>query len=191
MAQQANPNVAPHVEDLRAQLMTRSTEVSRIPAGSFSSSPMSVPVQSAAAPHVGVRDEHGANEQNHLDESEQPQVHERDRPRVQEDDLDVEDDEQHGGQVELDREPAAAHRLGRRLDAALVRLELGPVVPLRADQLGDADGKQRERRRQGEQRQYGYVRGERHVPSYVRQSAGTALVIALMTRSMASPPRAS
>ena len=53
-------------------------------------------------------------------------------PRVEEDDLDVEDDEQHRGQVELDREPAAAERLRRRLDAALVGVELGPVVPARA-----------------------------------------------------------
>ena len=49
-------------------------------------------------------------------------------PRVEEDDLDVEDDEQHRGDEVLHREPAAAHRLRRRLDAALVGVELGPVV---------------------------------------------------------------
>ena len=67
-----------------------------------------------------------------------PSAVEGHRPRVQEDDLDVEDDEEHRGQVELDREPAAADRLRRRLDAALVRLELGPVVALRADERRDA-----------------------------------------------------
>jgi hypothetical protein len=49
--------------------------------------------------------------------------------------------------IELDREAAAAHRLRRRLDAALVRLELRRLAAW-ADQLGDADRDQRERRRQ-------------------------------------------
>src|SRR5262245_9028440 len=106
--------------------MTFSTVVSRMPAGSFSSSPMtSVPVQSAAAPHVGVHDQHGADEQQHLDEAEEPERVEVNRPRVEEDDLDIEDDEQHRHEEEPDGEPSAADRLGRRLDAALVRLEFG------------------------------------------------------------------
>src|SRR3954463_13685668 len=103
MAQQARPKVAGHSEDLRDQLTTPSTVDSKMPLGSFSSRPMSVPLQSAAAPDVGVGDEHGCDEQDHLDEPEQPQLGERDGPRVEEDDLDVEDDEEHRRQVELDR----------------------------------------------------------------------------------------
>src|SRR5688572_1726788 len=115
MAQQARPKVAGHSDDLRDQLTTPSTVDSRIPLGSFSSIPMSVPLQPAAAPDVGVRDEDRADEQDHLDEAEQAELAEGDGPRVEEDDLDVEDDEQHRGQVELDREATAADRLGGRL----------------------------------------------------------------------------
>ena len=92
----------------------------------------SVPLQAAAAPDVGVGDEHGDDEQHHLDQPEEPQRVEGDGPRVEEDDLDVEDDEQHRGDVVLHREPAAADRLRGRLDAALVGVELGAVVALRA-----------------------------------------------------------
>ena len=78
-----------------------------------------------------------------------PSAVEGDRPRVEEDDLDVEDDEEHRGQVVLDREAAAADRLRRRLDAALVGVELGPVVALRARQRAGDDGEDREAGREG------------------------------------------
>ncbi len=70
IAQQARPNVAGHNEDLRLQLTSFSTLVSRMPEGTFSSKPMSVPFQSAAPPDVGVRDEQREDEQHHLDEAE-------------------------------------------------------------------------------------------------------------------------
>src|SRR6266545_4927661 len=162
MAQQARPNVAGQKLALRVQLTSFSTVVSRIPEGSFSSMPMSVPVQTAAAPHVGVRDEHGADEQHHLDEPEQAQRVERHRPRVQEDDLDVEDDEQHRGQVELDRKPAAADRLRGRFDAALVRVELGLVVPVRPGDPRRHHREEREQKREREQAHDRYPQSERH-----------------------------
>src|SRR6478672_8333882 len=101
MAQQASPNVAGQTELLRMYPASVSTVVSRNPAGSFSSIPMvtSVPFQPAAPPDVGVRDEHGEDEQHHLDQGEDPEVAERHGEREQEDRLDVEDDEEHGGQV--------------------------------------------------------------------------------------------
>src|SRR5688572_8948726 len=103
MAQQASPKVAPQTEDFRDQLTSFSTEVSRIPAGSFSSIPMlsssSVPIQTAAPPDVGVRDKDRDDEQDHLHEAEDGQHVEGHRPRVQEDDLDVEDNEEHRCQV--------------------------------------------------------------------------------------------
>src|ERR1700742_4395840 len=122
MAQQASPKVAPQNDDFRAQLDSFSTLVSKIPAGSFSSIPMtllptknprkpgSVPVEAATSPHVRVGDEDGDDEQDHLDEAEDAEGRERHRPRVQEDGLDVEDDEEHRGQVEPHREPATADR---------------------------------------------------------------------------------
>src|SRR6476469_9062970 len=120
MAQQASPKVAGHSEDLRVQLTSFSTLVSSTPLGSFSSRPMSVPFQSAPAPDVGVGDEDGGDEDDHLDQAEDPELVVGDRPGVEEDDLDVEDDEQHRGQVVLDREAAAGQRLVDRLYPALV-----------------------------------------------------------------------
>src|SRR3712207_5877413 len=117
IAQQASPKVAGHSEDLRVQLTSFSTVVSRTPLGSFSSSPIagsSVPVQAAASPHVDVGDEHGADEDDHLDQPEDAQRVVGDGPRVEEDDLDVEDDEHHRREVVLDRETAAGQRLDRK-----------------------------------------------------------------------------
>src|SRR4249919_2029544 len=133
IAQQARPNVAGQTELLRAYPATFSTVVSRMPLGSFSSRPISVPLQTAAPPDVGVRDKHRDDEQHHLDQPEQPEPVEGYGPRVKEDDLDVEHDEEHRGQVVLHREPDAG-RLTGRLDAALVGLELGPVPAFRARQ---------------------------------------------------------
>src|SRR5919107_6459934 len=154
MAQQARPNVAGQSDDLRVQLTSFSTVVSRTPLGSFSSRPIRaplVPLEPAATPHVGVRDEHRADEDDHLDQPEDAERVVRDRPRVEEDDLDVEDDEEHRRQVVLDREPAPGERLVDRLDAALVGLELGPVVTARSDVRSGRHREQRERRGQGEE----------------------------------------
>src|SRR4051812_25451274 len=135
IAQHASPNCAGHSEFLRAMLSILATVVSRMPSGSFSSSPMSsVPLESAAPPHVGVDDEDGEDEHDHLDEAEHAELVEGHRPRVEEDDLDVEDDEEHRRQVVLHRELVALERLRCRLDAALVRRDLGAVVALRPRQ---------------------------------------------------------
>src|SRR5687767_9670913 len=90
IAQQARPNVTGHSELLRIQPARPSTVPSRKPLGSFSSRPISVPLQAAAPPDVGVRDEDREDEQRHLDQTEQPERLEAHRPGVQEDDLDVE-----------------------------------------------------------------------------------------------------
>src|SRR5919107_2587930 len=89
IAQQASPKVAGHSDDLRVQLTSFSTVVSRTPLGSFSSSPiagLSVPVQATAPPHVHVGDEHGADEDKHLDQPEDAERVVGDGPRVEEDD---------------------------------------------------------------------------------------------------------
>src|SRR5947209_385776 len=104
IAQQASPNCAGQTEFLRARLRSFATVVSSTPSGSFSSSPIgSVPLKSASTPDVGVDDEDGEDEHQHLDQSEHAQVVERDSPRIEKDDLDVEDDEQHRGEVVLHR----------------------------------------------------------------------------------------
>src|SRR3954471_2887326 len=93
MAQQASPKVAGHSDDLRVQLTSFSTVVSRTPLGSFSSRPMasSLPLEAAPPPHVGVGEEDRGDEDDHLDQPEDAERVVADGPRVEEDDLDVED----------------------------------------------------------------------------------------------------
>src|SRR5262245_21400208 len=132
MAQQASPNVAGHSELFRTRPATFSTVERRIPLGIFSSMPMdrSVPLEAAAPPDVYVGNEDGDDEEGHLDQPEDRWIEllECDGPRIEEDDLDIEDDEEHGGQVVLDGEAAAAGRLRSRLDAAFIGIQLRPVV---------------------------------------------------------------
>src|SRR4051794_871448 len=151
-----------------------STVVSRKPLGSFSSIPMtvlpalsarsgrtltgSVPLEAAAPPHVGVRDEDRGDEQHHLDQAEELQLVERHGVGDEEHALDVEDDEEHRHEVVLDGEPAAAGGVGCRLDAALVGVELRAVVALRAGERTGADRDDREPRRDGSQDEDRYVR---------------------------------
>src|SRR3954451_20240576 len=86
MAQQARPNCAGHTEFLRARFRIFATVVSRIPSGSFSSSPIgSVPLQHAPTPHVGVDDEDGEDEHQHPDQPENAKPVESHCPRVEKD----------------------------------------------------------------------------------------------------------
>src|SRR5579859_7645655 len=159
IAQHARPNVAGHNDDLRVQLTSFSTLARRTPSGNFSSRPTALlPVQSTAPPHVGVGDEHGDDEQDDLDQSEQPELLVRDGVRIQEDDFDVEDDEQHRRQEVLDREPIRPEWLRRRLDTAFVEVEFGLVVAARADKRGDDHRERRERERECEQEHDRHVR---------------------------------
>ena len=75
-----------------------------------------------------------------------------------EDDLDVENDEQHGGQIELDGEWAAPGGCGAGFDAALIGLGFGAVVPARTDHERNADRSERERRCDHAEDQDGQVR---------------------------------
>ena len=67
-------------------------------------------------------DEHHRREDDHLDQPERAKLMKDHRPGVQEDDLDVEDDEDHGDEVEAHREPGG--RFDVRHDAAFVRCRL-------------------------------------------------------------------
>src|SRR5690606_1964821 len=209
MAQHASPKVAGQVLVRRDQFTSFSTLVNRMPLDNFSSMPMSVPLQTTAAPLVDVRHGHRHHEQRHREETSERELIEGHRPRHQEDHLDVEDDEHHRGQVELDRDPPSTHRLRRRLDAALVRLQLGPVVPARPGDPRDDYRYGRESRGEGEEPDDGHIRRQRHglpssvlplrlvmrsitvLPHLLPHTAGATRTIALMIRSMASPPRGS
>src|SRR6476469_2679805 len=65
------------------------------------------PVEDPLAPDVDVAGEEDQEEHDQLDESGPAQLAHRERPRIQEGDLDVEQQEDHGDQVELDRVPVA------------------------------------------------------------------------------------
>src|SRR5947207_8197392 len=90
------------------------------------------PVEPALAPDVDVRHEHEPDEYRHLDQPEQPERAERDRPREQEDRLDVEDDEQHRDQIELDAEAFPA-RPPDGVVTALVGRQLHRVRTIRPE----------------------------------------------------------
>src|SRR5438093_924725 len=79
----------------------------------------SVPLERALAPHVDEPEREHEDEDAHLDEAEDAERTEEDRPRVHEHHLDVEHDEEDGGEVELHRE-AAPRRTARGI-AALER----------------------------------------------------------------------
>src|SRR5438270_535856 len=84
LALHAMPNCAGHTEFFRARLRILATVVSRIPSGSFSSSPIgSVPLQPASTPHIGVDDEDGEDEHQHLDQPEHAEMVEGDGPRIE------------------------------------------------------------------------------------------------------------
>src|SRR5437660_3534141 len=71
-----------------------------------------LPLEGALPPDVHVRHHQDHDEEEELQESEPGELMQDHRQRIQEDDLGVEDDEAHGGEVETDREPLLAWRPG-------------------------------------------------------------------------------
>src|SRR5262245_20658960 len=108
----------------------------------------SVPLERALAPDVDEPEREDEEEDHHLDEPEDAEPAEQERPRIEEDDLDVEDDEEDGGEVELDREPAP--RWTARHVAALERLLLDRGRASGTEQRGHAEKDARHERRQRE-----------------------------------------
>src|SRR5215831_8089135 len=164
MAQQARPNCIGQIDERRAQLITESTVVvTTLSSNRLSINPMraalpcgSSPVQGLPLPAVDVPDDQDRQENHHLDQTEEPQPVEHDRPGEEKDRLHVEDDEEDGDQEVPHREPGVEGG-GRRLDAALVGLELGRVRAIFLDGAGDDDRSERQSRRQQSEHQYGEV----------------------------------
>src|SRR5439155_12144830 len=82
----------------------------------------SSPVEGLVLPEVGVPDAQDQEEDDHLAEERRAAGPEDERPWVEERDLDVEQDEDHRDQKELDRDPLPGGVEERH--AALVRIEL-------------------------------------------------------------------
>ena len=104
--------------------------------------------QRSLAPLVEQADHREEQEDRHRREAAPAELPEDDRVRVHEHHLDVEDDEEDGGQVELDREapPGGA----ARLVAALERIELGGRQVARAQEAVDVHHHRHDDQRQGE-----------------------------------------
>ena len=107
------------------------------------------PVERAFLPGIRIAGHQNRQEDDHFNQAEQRQLVNDDRPRKHEHGLHVENHEQHGNKVIPDAVPVA--RVGRRFDAALIRLELDLVVFLRLHHLrhhqgedGEPDGDEQE-----------------------------------------------
>src|SRR5439155_10064652 len=93
------------------------------------------PIEHALAPDVDESHEQNEKESDDLDQARPSQIAERDGPRVQKGHLDVEEQEDHGDQVELDRLPLAGIADGRH--AAFVRRKLFGSGISRSEQDGE------------------------------------------------------
>src|SRR6266567_3520328 len=177
MAQQAVPNGMGHNELARAQLTRSSSRASSQlglwPATSLVSmtcfmapGDASIPFESAPLPDVHVSHEQDGEEDEHVGQQE---PHPRSRrpacevdraPGDQENCFDVEHDEQHRDQVELDREPLVGVAQGGH--AALVGLELRGGGAPRCCEVREADQERGVRRHEHQQQQesdVGFVHG--------------------------------
>src|SRR5215831_6456968 len=95
------------------------------------------PIEASLPPDVREGDEEDADEDPHLDEAVPLELSEQDGPRVEEHGFDIEDDEEHRGQVEANREAPHSRRV--RDDSRLVRKELLPVRLGRAEKETESD----------------------------------------------------
>src|SRR5262245_34895837 len=122
MAQHASPKVTGQIAERRAHWTTDSTVVVSTGISNSVSSPIAIPlhhrgtgprralvvgiglrapVKDPFAPDVYVSDQEDEEENRDLDETGPGQLPERHRPRIEEGDFDIEEQEDHGNQVEL------------------------------------------------------------------------------------------
>src|SRR5262245_32993705 len=95
------------------------------------------PVERAPAPDVDVAGHEEREKRHHLPEADHPQLAERDRPRIEEGDFDVEEQEDHRDEIELDRLALAGIADGGH--SALVRRGLLGRRLTRTDELREQD----------------------------------------------------
>src|ERR1700740_1685127 len=102
MPQHAVTNGYWKMENFRAQPMASSRRVVR------NESPfvISLPFQRAVIPGVHEAHHYDREERRHLDQARNAERAEDHGPRVKEDELDIEQDKENRGEIELDRQPA-------------------------------------------------------------------------------------
>src|ERR671930_2302684 len=139
------------MEYLRAQPMAASSRRVRNPA----SSDMSLPLQSSVVPGVEEAGHQHREKDDHLQETRAAQRAIHDGPRVEEHELDVEQDEENGDQVELHRQMADRQR--ERNLPALERLRFHRRRLLRPEHGCKDDVQRRKRTRENESNDDAYV----------------------------------
>src|SRR5438876_2678073 len=122
----------------------------------------SLPLQGPLLQQVDVAHEQDQDEEQHLDQAVRSELLECDRPRVEEHRLDVEQDEQHGHEIELHGEARA--RVSDRLDPALVRGVLHGIGPAGHDDRGERDRARAEPDRHDQEQQDWQVLSHRSSP---------------------------
>src|SRR4029450_579379 len=103
MPQQAVTKGYWKIENFRAHPIASSSRLVRNPA----SLDISLPLQGAVVPGVIEPSHQNAQEDDHRRQAGNAESVVRDSPRIQEDELDVEQNDQNGSQIELNREAAA------------------------------------------------------------------------------------
>src|SRR5262245_23018923 len=137
MAQHARPNVTGQMAERRAHCTIFSTVVVRTGI-SISAMPLAAPIERAFAPDVDIARQQQREERDDLPEAGLAQIAEGDRPGIEKRDLDVEEQEDHRHEIELDGLPFA--RIADRWHAALVRRRFFRGGLARAQKLRQQDG---------------------------------------------------
>ena len=96
-----------------------------------------MPVERALLPEIKVTDQEDGDIEEHLHKAKPLQFTKNESPGVEEDGLDVEENEDHGDEVELDGEGFAGVAGG--LHAAFVGLLLGAAGAAPADEAGKTE----------------------------------------------------
>src|SRR4029078_10502345 len=177
MAQQASPKVTGQMADFRAQWTTFSHVVVRTGISSCCSTPIGYlarpgrqaradlvgpPIEHALAPDVDVAGRQDRHERDDLHEPGPAQVPERHGPGIEERDLDVEQEEHHRHEVELDG--LAFPGVADWRDAAFIRGQSLVGGDLRTEELRNCDverpelGAEREQDQDGEPTLHGVGR---------------------------------
>src|SRR6185369_9397380 len=108
-----------------------STSISCSPRVAGGAGQASVPFQCPNPPDIGEPHGQDPHERRHLRETEPTELAVGHRPRVHEHDLDIEDDEEDGREVELHRKPGTAQRADRRvagLEDLVLHLAAAPAA---------------------------------------------------------------
>src|SRR5207302_10503514 len=103
-------------------------------------------------------DKQNRNDHRHLSDPKPAQPLEDDGPRVDEAGLNVEDDEEHRGQIEADRK--APSRAAARDDARFIRKILGGTAPATRQPGGKEEGNKAENEDGGKKNEQGKIVAE-------------------------------